>query len=152
MALTFDGTTKIITLTEGTVAVSVRDLWSKWVDWLLMGDNSKYPLAMRNVGGDDVDVDEGTGIPIYVFLLNGWKIKPQEANHTLIIKEGILLVNGGGDPFVNTNGNYVVRIKYSQPVFAVGFSSASSGGITIDDKQEIATLSQNKIIPFLFSR
>jgi len=45
-------------------------------------------------GGNDIDVSAGTSIPIYAFLMNGWKLKPQEANHTLSVTDGILLVNG----------------------------------------------------------
>jgi hypothetical protein len=123
MGMTFDGENKVITLTTGTVAVSVRDLWSRWVDWFLTGDNSKYLPAFEQVGGNPIDEVAGTYIPIYAFLMNGWKIKPQEANHTLAVSDGILLVNGGGDPFNNTNGSYVVRINYQQPVQAISYST-----------------------------
>jgi hypothetical protein len=128
MAFVFNGTTKIITLTTGTTSVSVRDLWSRWIDWFLTDDNSKYLPAFKSVGGDDIDPSQGTKIPIYSFLENGWKIKPQEANHILSINDGILLVNGGGDPFVNTTGAYTVRINYQQPVQAISFSTG--GGST----------------------
>jgi hypothetical protein len=127
MGYSIDGSTKVITLTSGTTSVSVRDLWSRWVDWFLTGDNSKYLPAFVNVGGDDIDESAGTKIPIYAFLMNGWKIKPQEANHTLTISDGILLVNGGGDPFNNTMGAYTVRINYQQPVQAISFSAEGGG-------------------------
>ena len=128
MGYSIDGDTKTITLTTGTISVSVRDLWSRWVDWFLTGDNSKFLPAFQTVGGDDISITDGTKIPIYSFLQNGWKIKPQEANHTLTINDGILLVNGGGDPFINTTGAYTVRINYQQPVQAISFSSG--GGTT----------------------
>jgi hypothetical protein len=129
MGLSFNGSTKIITLSTGTVSVSVRDLWSRWVDWLLTSDNSKYQIAMSQVGGDDIDLTAGTKIPIYIFLQNGWKLKPQEASHTLNIGDGILLVDGGGDPFVNTTGSYVVRVNYQQPVQAISFSSTGATAV-----------------------
>lgn len=128
MAVSFDGSTKTISLSTGTTSLSVRDLWSRWVDWWLTSDNSKFSLAMAQTGGDDINPDEGTKIPVYVFLLNGWKIKPQEANHTLNVSDGILLVSGGGDPFVNTTGAYVVRINYQQPVQAISFATGEGGG------------------------
>lgn len=128
MGYSINGITKTITLTTGTTSVSVRDLWSRWVDWFLTADNSKFLPAFQTVGGDDIDANEGTKIPIYSFLQNGWKIKPQEANHTLTINDGILLVNGGGDPFINTIGAYTVRINYQQPVQAISFSSG--GGVS----------------------
>lgn len=128
MGYSFNGTTKVITLTPGTTSVSVRDLWSRWVDWWVTDDNSKYLEAFDTVGGDDIDPGAGTTVPIYAFLLNGWRIKPQEANHTLNITDGILLVSGGGDPFVNTTGSYIVRINFQQPVQAISFDSGGGGG------------------------
>lgn len=146
MGYIFNGISKTITLTTGTTSVSVRDLWSRWVDWFLTGDNSKFLPAFKNVGGDDIDLAQGTKIPIYSFLENGWKIKPQEANHTLTINDGILLVNGGGDPFINTDGAYTVRINYQQPVQAISFSTGGGGGgiaPTVEQiRQEMDTNSQ----------
>jgi len=127
MPLSFDGPTKVITITTDTT-LDVKDLWSRWVDWLLTSDNSKYELAMEQVGGNDIDLGAGTSIPIYIFLLNGWKVKPKEANHTLAVTNAILVVDGGGDPFVNTTGSFVVRVNYQQPVQAIGVSTGGSGG------------------------
>jgi hypothetical protein len=127
MAISFDGPTKRIILSTGTVSLGVRDVWSRWVDWMLTGDNSKYLPAFEQVGGNDIDLGAGTKIPIYAFLLNGWRIAPQEASHTLTVGDGVLLVNGGGDPFVDTAGSYIVRINYQQPVQAISFSTGGSG-------------------------
>jgi hypothetical protein len=137
MAYTFDGINKIITLSTGTVSVSVRDLWSRWMDWFLTSDNSKFLPAFKFVGGDDIDVATGTLIPIYSFLENGWKIRPQERSHTLSIGDGILLVNGGGDPFLDTIGAYTVRINYQQPVQAISFSSTGGGGSTTNMWEQV---------------
>lgn len=115
-------------LEAGTVAFSVRDLWSRWVDWVATSDNSKFLPAMSSVGGNDIDPSAGTSIPAYVFLINGWRVRPQEANHTLAVSGGVLLVNGGGDPFVNTLGAYNVRIVYSQPVQAITVNTGGGGG------------------------
>jgi len=124
MGYSFNGATKVITLTPGTTTMSVRDVWSRWVDWWLTDDNSKYQVAFTTVGGNDVDVSAGTSIPIYAFLMNGWRIKPQESSHTLTVNDGILLVNGGGDPFNPTAGSYVVQINYQQPVQAITVNTA----------------------------
>ena len=139
MGYIIDGTTKTITLTTGTTSISVRDVWSRWVDWFLTGDNSKFLPAFEQVGGNDIDASQGTKIPIYAFLVNGWKIKPQESNHTLGIKDGILLVDGGGDPFNSTTGAYTVRINYQQPVQAISFATGgTSSAPTIEEiRQEI---------------
>ena len=129
--VTFNGITKIIQIDNGVTTISVRALWSAWVKWFLTGDNSKFLPAFQTVGGNDIDISQGTKIPIYSFLQNGWKIKPQEANHTLTINDGILLVNGGGDPFINTVGAYTVRVNYQQPVQAISFSSTGGSGSTL---------------------
>jgi hypothetical protein len=132
MALTFDGPNKLAILSAGTTTLSVRDLWSRWVDWALTSDNSKFEVAMEAVGGQDIDLSAGTKIPIYLFLTNGWRLRPQEANHTLNVGDGVLLVSGGGDPFVNTTGSFVVRINYQQPVQAIAFSTEGGGGMAGD--------------------
>ncbi len=128
MAITFDGPTKRISLSAGTVSLGVRDLWSRWIDWLLTGDNSKYQIAMSQVGGDTIDAGSGTSIPIYAFLLNGWRVVPQASDHTLGVGDGILLVAGGGDPFVNPVGSHAIRINYSQPVQAITVSTGGGTG------------------------
>jgi hypothetical protein len=127
VALTFDGPNKRIILTAGTVSLSVRDLWSRWVDWWLTSDNSKFLRAMDTVGGNDIDPGTGTKIPVYAFLQNGWRLRPQESNHTLVVGDGVVLVDGGGDPFVDTAGSFIVRINYQQPVQAISFSTGGSG-------------------------
>lgn len=144
MAYTFDGPNKRIILSSGTVGLEIPDLWSRWVDWLITGDNSKYALAMRSVGGDVIDATAGTSIPVYTYLINGWKIQPQAASHTLYVTDGILLVDGGGDPFVSPVGTYDIRIVYQQPVQAIAFSSSggSGGGLTTDQAAMLESLAK----------
>jgi len=155
VAIEFDGPNKRINLTTGTITLNVVDLWSRWVDWVATDDNSKYLPAFSTTGGDDIDVSAGTSIPIYAFLQNGWRVKPQEASHTLSVPGGILLVEGGGDPFVNTNGSYVIRINYSQPVQAItvatGGSTSNAAGVmrntAFNNFQFLMVSSTNHITP-----
>jgi hypothetical protein len=141
MGYVINGSTKTISLTSGTTLVSVRDMWSRWVDWFLTSDNSKYVPAFVQVGGNDIDISQGTKIPIYIYLVNGWRIKPQEANHTLNIHDGILLVDGGGDPFINTSGSFVVRVNYQQPVQAITVSTGGgSGGLSPQEQTMLLEL------------
>lgn len=143
--MTFNGTDKTITLSLGTTVLSVRDVYSRWVDWFIGQGNEKYLPAFLTIGGDDIDTVAGTKIPIYAFLINGWKIRPQEADHTLQVNDGILLVNGGGDPFINTIGDFIVRINYQQPVQAISFSS--TGGGASYTLEQIADAVWSKVIP-----
>lgn len=139
MALSFDGPNKQISVSAVTI-LSVRELWSRWVDWLLTSDNSKYLFAFDQVGGDDIDPTAGTTIPIFIFLLNGWKIRPEEADHTLNITEGVLVVDGGGDPFLDTVGDYVVRINYQQPVQVIGLTLAGGSGLSAEEHDQLMAL------------
>lgn len=123
--ITFDPALKLAILSASTT-LDVVDLYSRWKDWVCTGNNSKYLPAMTTVGGEDIDPISGIKIPAYVFLINGWRVRPQESNHTLSVINGVLLVAGGGDPFVNTLGNYVVRVNYQQPVQAI--TVATAGG------------------------
>jgi hypothetical protein len=132
MAYSFDGVSRVITITAQTV-VGVRDIYSRWADWAATSDNGKYLPAFDTVGGQTVDSASGTSIPIYAFLVNGWKIRPQESSHTLNINDGVLLVQGGGDPFVNPLGSFVVRVNYQQPVQAITVATGGGGGLSVPD-------------------
>jgi len=144
VTIAFDGPTKLITLSTGTTVMSVKDLWSRWVDWFVTSDNSKYQIAFEQVGGNDIDLTDGTSVPAYIFIKNGWRIRPQEADHTLKVSEGVLVVDGGGDPFVDTLGAYTVRLNYQQPVQAITVSTGGGGGATAED---IADAVWNRLVP-----
>lgn len=128
--MTFDGPNKLIVLS--TMALDLAALWSAWKDWLLAG-NAGYALALDTVGGDPIDPTAGTLVPLYLFVKNGWKIRPMEADHTLTVSGGSLVVAGGGDPFVSTLGDFTVRIRYQQPVQAIGYSTTGSTGPSASD-------------------
>jgi hypothetical protein len=125
MWYSFNWTTKVITLTPGTISVSIRDIWSRWVDRHKLSDNSKYLPAFSQVWWNDIDAIAWTSIPIYCFLQNGRRIKPQESNHNLSVYDWVLLVLWGGDPFIDTTWSYNVRVNYSQPVQAITVTSTN---------------------------
>lgn len=133
MALNFDPTTRRVIL--DTAGVTAQELYSRWCDWIAEGDNAKYLPAFRAVGGDDLG--GGLSIPPYYFLLNGWRVRPMEANHNLIIT-GNLFVEGGGVPVVQTIGTFQVNVNYTVPVQAQGISTSGSTGLSPSDIQAIA--------------
>jgi hypothetical protein len=132
LGMVFDPGAKQIILE--TDSVSATTLWSRWVDWFLTGSNSQWDPAFRQVGGDDLG--SGLLIPPYFFLLNGWRIRPREANHNLTIT-GNLFVDGGGVPVGPTLGVYQVNVNYTVPVQAQGINI--SGGGACPSASEIAT-------------
>ena len=135
MAITFDTARKHIVL--DSVGVSAAVIWSRWVDWHLL--NPQWPLAFRQVGGDDLG--GGLLIPPYYFLVNGWRVRPMEANQTLTV-EGNLFVDGGGDPIVPTLGVYQVLTKLVVPVQAQGISTGGSGGLTSGQAAQLAAIAE----------
>jgi hypothetical protein len=131
-APTFDGANKLVILSAGTTSIDLADLWSYWKNWMLAG-NAGYARAFDTVGGEPIST--GVLVPLYLFVQNGWRIRPQETDHTLNVIGGILVVSGGGDPFVSTVGDYTVRVMFQQPVQAIGYST--SGG-TAPSASEVA--------------
>ena len=132
MSIEFNGPSKLASLSAGTTTLNVVDLWSRWSDWMSQADNSKFLPMFSSVGGDVIDPSAGTAIPLYIFVQNGWRIKPQEAHHTLSGSGGVIVVSAGGDPFANTVGNFNVRINYSLPVQAIAIAGGS-GGLTLSE-------------------
>lgn len=124
--VTFDPINKRIILDSSYVDTS--ELYSRWKEWVQTGDNLKYLPAFSSVGGDPLSADRS--IPVYLFLENGWRIRPMESDHTLRIVGGSISVNGGGDPVVQTLGNYNVLVDREVPVSAIGVNSGGGSGLT----------------------
>lgn len=108
MGYTFNGASKLVVLTAGTTSFSAVDLYSRWKDWVLLSDNSKYLAAMSSAGGDPLP--GGAFLGQTFFMENGWKIRPQESAHTLTVN-GNLYDRDGGTPFTSTVGSFNVRIE-----------------------------------------
>lgn len=123
MAFTFDGAAKTITHSGGTL--SVAEMWSRYVDWLAVGDNSKYGDLLTTVGRDEND------IPLYVFLEPGVIIVVTDNSIPSPVVDGVLKTRSGGDPF----GGAVVNARLVEPGIAIGYSS---NGVTGPSAADIA--------------
>lgn len=108
MGFVFDGENKIISCTLGTTVLDVQDAYSRWKDWVIDSDNAKYLQALSVVGGDPTV--SGMFLGTTFFLENGWKFRPQEASHTLVVN-GNLYSRDGSNPFVQTLGTYNVLVS-----------------------------------------
>lgn len=87
MSVTFDGQNKIIQVNPGVTAIDIRyDVYSRWKEWVMQGDNAKWLPAFRVSGGDPIG--GGKISPIYFFLINGWTIRPDDTsgNHELLVE------------------------------------------------------------------
>lgn len=125
MSYTFDGINKLIILSPGTTALDVKDCYSRWKEWAATGDNLKFAPFFDVVGGNST-VGQNA-ISSYFFLLNGVKIRPQEAHHTITVN-GILYADDASDPFANTLGNWRIRVVQVTPMQAETIAVDSGGG------------------------
>lgn len=103
----FDYATKYMLINSGETEIDVVvDLYSDAKeDWLTDATLNKFRFPFRTVGGDPT-VGTQTVEP-YFFLQYGWRVKPQEADHNLVLT-GNLFVDGGGNPLVPTSGEHTV--------------------------------------------
>lgn len=70
--VSFQGPAKTITVLGGVTDLDIRaDVYSEWVRWTALSDNSKYPYAMRFTGRD---VIPGSYTGDTYFLINGWRL------------------------------------------------------------------------------
>jgi hypothetical protein len=119
MAITFDPENKIINLDSFTV--STNQLWTAFVDWSVLGDNLKYGSILRQLGGQ-------VPVALYIFLQNGWRVRPRESNGVTTIS-GNLIVEEGGNPIAPTLGNFQVLVNLETPIQATAISVNGSGGV-----------------------
>ena len=128
---------KLFVCEHGNTHLDIIKAYSEYKEWLLAGDNAKYLPAYRVVGGDPtIDVNK---ITPYFFLLNGWRIRPHEANHTLEV-DGIILVDGGGDPFVQTIGGFNVNIRSIVPVHTETVQINTGSGLDAGQGQQLTEI------------
>jgi hypothetical protein len=123
MAITFDPINKRIIL--DSAYVSAAQLYSRWKEWAKTGNNLKYEQAFYALGGDPLG--GGLFVASYFFLMNGWRIRPMESNHLLIIEGNIGVYGGGSQPVVQTLGSYNVSVQYTVPVQAQGVATNGGG-------------------------
>ena len=130
--VTFNGTTKIITVNSGVTTLNVQvDLYSDWKEWAIL--NPGYLPAFRSVGGDQLQTDYFLA-PTF-FLLNGWRIRPAEENRILSVV-GNLYVDGSTDsPYISTIGNYNVMVNGTTSNIVNTVTTGS--GVTSQDKTDI---------------
>ena len=149
MAYTFTGgSTRIIQLSSGTTILDLKDMYSRWKDWVKDEGGSKQLCAISPLGGDPVDEGQNIYVASYFFLSNRWRIRPQEANHTLKVINGILVTTEGDSPFIQTQGSYNVLVQYSQPVQAQStVVETGTSGLTPEESEQLSkTLTTAKFL------
>lgn len=122
--VTFDGPNKVIVL-DGSLSESIQNLYSRWVDWCNL--NLQYLPAFTVVA-------DPPQVPVYATLINGWKIRPLGGSgsaYILNISEGFLYTSDTSDPFVPVLSGHEPRIRWENPVIAVGYVIGGGGTGTL---------------------
>ena len=110
--VTFDGVNKLIIVNPGITELDVKiDIYSDWKEWALLTDNLKFEAALRAVGGDPISDTRSLGTTF--FLINEWRIRPDEVDHRLLIEGNLFTEPAGFSPIVPTLGNFNVVVEYS---------------------------------------
>ena len=109
--VTFDGDNlRIVEIAAGAEnELDVIEIYSEWKEWLATNSNAAYPPAFETVGGDPISPTQDLGTTY--FLINGWKIRPAELDHKLILVGNIFPEGGEGSVFVSTLGAFTVNTE-----------------------------------------
>ena len=118
MILAIDGAARIIDLDDST-SESIPEIYSSFteqhkqnLDWLPAFQTlAQLPL-----------------VPVYLTLINGWKFRQKSTGQAYIksYKNGFINTDDSSDPFIE-NGGVEPRVRFEQPVLAVGYNSGVSG-------------------------
>lgn len=105
----FNGVTKRITVNSGVTVLDIReDVYSAWIRWLELDDNTRFLLAMR-ISGFDVIPGGFTGATY--FMTNGWKL---EYDPSVVAIAGVLYSDDYATPYWSEN---------DQPIYPATVSS-----------------------------
>ena len=114
--INFDPANKIIQLDRSSVSAS--EIWSAYVDWSVLTDNLKYGVFMTQIGGV-------APIALYIYLVDGWKVRPQEADGEVTIT-GFLLTDDNSSPVAQTVGDFNVLVKLETPLAAAAINTSEA--------------------------
>jgi hypothetical protein len=138
--VTFNELTKIIEIDEapdgnGDILIDVKvDLYSDGKeDWVANESLRKFYFPISVEGGKPLPGEKDLGSTF--FLASDWKIRPYNIDHRMIV-DGNLYAVDGSDPFLDTIGDYTVRIM--QQVSDLVSTVSSGSGVTEQDKFDIA--------------
>jgi len=107
--VTFDGELKLVIVNQGITNLNIKDdVYSNWKEWLSVYDYMKYEQAFRSVGGDPLPSGDNLGSTF--FLMNGWKMRTWEGNHTLDVV-GNIYTESGQPVFVLTLGSWNILVN-----------------------------------------
>lgn len=132
MPIVFNGPTTTIELASGVTVYDVADIYSRWKDWMLQSDNSKYLPAFRQVGGDPLGGGVYTAVSTFIRNDYGWTIKPPEEDIQIVLRGNLYPEDPNQAYYSPTVGGFdtVIRTDLSGVAFGVSTSGGSGGPTT----------------------
>lgn len=135
VTVTFNGVTRRIIFgpEAGNTTIDVYELYSAWKQWVTQG-NAQYPAAFgESIGGNDLGGGQSLGKYVFVENQRGWRIRPDERTHKILLNGNIFGTNSTEDVFVSTLGAYTVRIEVRTSAQAIVLDGgAGDPGVVLD--------------------
>lgn len=155
---TVDTTNRLFIAKPGTTQMNVLvDLYSEAKEaWLASADIHKFRFPILGVGGNVIQETSAASqyISPYYFLRYGWRIRPQEADHTLVVVGNLLVESGSASPFTTPTESYTVVIEKttSSDATTTKVEVDSGSGLTQEEHDQLFALpSLSKIIGALLA-
>jgi hypothetical protein len=129
--VTFDSPNLRVIAKPGVVALDVQqDIYSDWKAETITGvgdDLSKFPpVFVESFGGNDLGGGSNAG-GFYIFNnAAGWRIRPDEADHELVIDGNFYPVDPVLPIVVPTLGGFTVVVSFDRSSLSLGVSQISA--------------------------
>lgn len=137
--ITFDGPNKIISYDDAGVSVTIeaKDLYSRWKDWVALG-NAQFAPAFRTIGGDPLGGSVSAGDYYFINNTDGWRLRPKEADHELVLVGNLYGDNPALPVFAATAGSFNVLVQRSLSSLTQTVSIGS--GLSTDEQTKLDEL------------
>jgi hypothetical protein len=110
---TLDFDNRLFIAKAGVTEIDIGiDMYSDWKEGILANNSGGEAKAMDAAGGNIIDPLTLQALGTTYFLLNGYKIRPQETDHTLTIVGNIFSQPAGLPLFVPTTGAFTVALVF----------------------------------------
>lgn len=131
MPVTFDPDTRVITANAGVRELDVlRDLYSEAKrQWLADTVLNRLAFPFRTFGGDPLTEELSAGAFVFLQNQDGWRIRPDEADHELVITGNLYPESLTSPMFLPTVGGFTVSIALERSSLT---QIVQGGQVTID--------------------
>lgn len=120
--VSFDGINRIIYVHPEVTALDIKtDIYSAWIDWVVLRDNAKFLPVVRVTGYDPIGPGQYTGDTY--FLINGWKLS---VNLAKVRVSGVLYSDNYDTAYYTTDMQAQYPATVSSLVNTVVVASSSS--------------------------